>query len=287
MKQVVSPSQLARAVGVSESSVKRWVDGGLLGARRTAGGHRRIPVSEAIGFVRGSGLAFQQPEALGLTDLTQAGLASEAELEERLFKLLLDGRTLGVSRLVVSAYVGGAGIAELCDGPVRGAMRRIGELWHASESGVYVGHRATAICDQVLGQLRMLMPAPEEGATLPVALGGALEGDTSTLPSLMVSLVLAAEGLEPMNLGPSTPIEALERAIEHEQPRLVWLSVSHLEDPLRLLDVVQLAEQLSSSGIPLALGGRALSQHVLPPSESIYFARSLTELAAFARGRFS
>ena len=43
---------LVDALGVSESSVKRWVDGGDLVAQRTAGGHRRIARGEALRFAR-------------------------------------------------------------------------------------------------------------------------------------------------------------------------------------------------------------------------------------------
>ena len=52
MRHVLSPKELAQAIGVSESSLKRWADEGLLRATRTAGGHRRIPLAEAIRFLR-------------------------------------------------------------------------------------------------------------------------------------------------------------------------------------------------------------------------------------------
>jgi len=40
MRQL-SPRELAEALGVSESSLKRWVDAGKIAASRTEGGHRR------------------------------------------------------------------------------------------------------------------------------------------------------------------------------------------------------------------------------------------------------
>ena len=41
---MLSPRELAEAVGVSESSLKRWADRGRVHVHRTEGGHRRIPV---------------------------------------------------------------------------------------------------------------------------------------------------------------------------------------------------------------------------------------------------
>lgn len=54
----VSPRDLARAAGVSESSVKRWCDQGLIPVIKTAGGHRRLSLDAAIEF-----LSQSHPEA--------------------------------------------------------------------------------------------------------------------------------------------------------------------------------------------------------------------------------
>ncbi len=48
MKQLLTPKQVARAIQVSESSIKRWCDRGTIPAEYTAGGHRRIPLAELV-----------------------------------------------------------------------------------------------------------------------------------------------------------------------------------------------------------------------------------------------
>ena len=68
-KSLLTPKDLADAIGASESALRRWVDGGRIRMLRTAGGHRRIPLQEAIRFVRQTGATIVRPELLGLNQL--------------------------------------------------------------------------------------------------------------------------------------------------------------------------------------------------------------------------
>ena len=72
--QHLGPRQLGQALGVSESSVKRWADQGEIVTHRTSGGHRRIALAEAIRFIRESGLPVVDPGILGA-----AGMPDEQE----------------------------------------------------------------------------------------------------------------------------------------------------------------------------------------------------------------
>ena len=69
LSESLSPKDFAGALGVSESSVKRWVDDGKIRALKTPGGHRRIAVHDALYFVRQTGADVARPELLGLKDL--------------------------------------------------------------------------------------------------------------------------------------------------------------------------------------------------------------------------
>lgn len=285
LKPILSPRELAEAVGVSESSIKRWADEGMVQVTRTAGGHRRIPVEEAIRFVRTSHLRLVKPEILGLSEL--AAVAGEpvaaAEEADRLFGYLRAGEGARARGLLLSLYLNGRSVAEIADGPLRQAMERVGELWQRSPAGVFWEHRATDIAIQALSQLRALLPSPRPGAL--VAVGGAPAGDPYILPSLAVAAVLRDAGVAATNLGPETPVHALLQAVESLRPRVTWLSVSSADEPESLSrELRRLLEALENRGATLVVGGRRRNRLTLPEHPRLLVCAATGELAAFVRG---
>ncbi|MDH3584128.1 MAG: hypothetical protein OER86_07925, partial [Phycisphaerae bacterium] len=192
----LSPRQLGEALGVSESSLKRWANDGRIEVSRTAGGHRRIPLESAVRFIRQSGLPVVKPQLLGLPDLAHTSSPS-TDSATPLQSALESGRAAEARAIVLSAYLGGETISSLCDGPIHSAMNRIGELWEHGDQGIFIEHRATDICLQALNQVRGLLGPAPPGA--PVAVGGAPATDPYALPSLMAATTLASRGWSEMN----------------------------------------------------------------------------------------
>ncbi|MDY7109604.1 MAG: excisionase family DNA-binding protein [Planctomycetota bacterium] len=319
MKQVLSPKELARAIGVSESSLKRWADDGLIRATRTGGGHRRIPIAEAIRFLRETEATLVHPEILGLPDVEAVAGAMPAREDEaeRLHTYIEGGHAREARGLILSMYLEGRSVAEICDGPIRLAMHRIGDLWRHGPEGIFIEHRATDICAQAINQLRStLQPvpgtfgegnraaasrdsvpivpdteagehaAPDTEERTPVATGGAPAGDPYMLPSLMAAASLEGEGFRAINLGPDSPPEALLLAARHHRADLVWLSAS--AEDLRAADlsgqIDALLAGLSEIGLSLIIGGNALQRVQPPASSSLHIGQSMAELVAFAKG---
>ncbi len=218
----LSPRELADALGVSESSLKRWVDSGKIAAFRTDGGHRRITVNEAVRFVRETQTPIARPELLGLPELA-AVQAMTLGRADRLLDFLLAGDAVGARGFLLSRYLSGTGIAELADGPIREAMQALGELWRHQDSGVFVEHQATDTCIQAVAHLRNMLSSPPNA---PLALGAAPEDDPYILPSFLAAMVATVSGLRTINLGPDTPLAALQHAVQHHRPSLIWMSAS-------------------------------------------------------------
>ncbi len=285
MEKLLTTTEFAEAIGASESSVRRWTNTGAIRTAKTAGGHRRIALPEAIRFVRESGSAIVRPELLGMPKLPAAAgkmLGSQA-LEENLFEALCSGNALSANGCVASLFLNGLSVAAICDGPIRGAMTRIGELWPNDPRAVLVEHRATTMCLQALGMLRQMLGQPAEEA--PIALGAAPQGDPYILPSMMAGTVLAEAGFREMNFGPDTPLEVLAVAAREHKARIAWLAVKATVEGTKARDKVNaLAEQLAASGTLFVLGGSAVTSLALRPSKSLHVMQNMTELAGFARG---
>ena len=309
MRQNLSPKQLARAIGVSESSLKRWADDGRLNVTRTVGGHRRIDVREAIRFARREGLAIVQPGELGLYELQPLG-ERRMEIDEvgdHLRDLLARGDALGARSLLMGLFMEGRGVAWLCDGPIRRAMEGLREAAgaHGSVDGV-VQRRAWGVCRYTLVQIRLMIASPpnldgndtyeapegaageaevDEPATLgkPMAVGGAAGSGADGLPSLMAACVLAEAGFDDIDLGPDLPIDTLTRAAERYHPRVAWLAFDGDMPAFTASKLEKLAAAVRERGAALVLTGPGVPA-AADNAPGLRVCRTMAELGAFAAG---
>ena len=283
MARTLSPRQLGEALGVSQSSLKRWADEGRLAVSRTAGGHRRIPVEEAIRFARACRLPVEKLELLGLGELSGASGRNAGTDGSEFRDALAAGNAEAVRGSILSRYLAGESIAELADELVAPALHHIGDQWRHGIDGIHIEHRATDLCIQAFQHLRALLPGLGEEA--PTAVGGSPPRDVYTLPSLMAATVAAGEGWHATNLGPETPLDVLAEAAEEAEARVVWLAMS-VEQSAQQAEpgVRRLADRLERGGRSLVIGGRGWPKASRPVIENVHIASSMRELAAFLHG---
>lgn len=274
IERFISPLQLARALGLGESTIKRWIDQGRIPAQKTAGGHRRIPVAAAVAFVREGGLELADPAALGLA------LAAEAE-PETLVDLLSSEDPHRVITLFERLYATGANGHVLADEWLAPAMHAVGHGWEAGRVAITSEHRATGIAVRALhALLRTHPPRPD----CPLALVAALSGDPYVLPSLCAELVLCEAGYRVVNFGPDTPLDSLRDAIVQSEPLLVALSFSVSPPGLgspRLRAAFRDTVQSTRSAV--LVGGRTANDDVMEAVGGTSWCRSMRDLDRLAR----
>lgn len=273
----LSPSALADALGVSESSVKRWVDRGLIEASRTPGGHRRIGRTEALRFVRRRGLEIVRPDRLQLPEVATEGFVGHLEGAAALLtEHLREGRAADATALLLGSFLAGDPVAALCDDVLAPALGHIGELWLESSLGLAIEHRATRICAQALAEIAALIPAPRDGR---VAVGGAPAGERHGLASLTAAMVLRSVGYDAIDLGADTPLSAVAEAVTHHGATFVWLSVGrHHQEP----DLVGGIDALTARGLDVVVGGPGVDADRLTHRPNLLVGRSMRDLEAFA-----
>jgi excisionase family DNA binding protein len=286
MATLLTTREFADAIGASESSVRRWTNSGVIATARTAGGHRRIALADAIRFIRESGTNLVRPELLGLpalpTTAASKTLGNDA-LVVTLYDALVTGDAPATNGCVAGLFLNGMSAAAICDTALQPAMQRIGEFWKDDSRGVLTEHRATGLCLHALNMLRRMMGDPAD--TSPVALGGAPDGDPYLLPTLMAGTVVAEAGYRDINFGPDTPMELLAVAAAEHHARLVWLSIKAPTDCPRMRKRINaLAQQLASQGSSFVIGGTGVDLLGLRPSKDMRLMRTMTEFAAFAQG---
>lgn len=103
-KELLTPHEVATALGVSPVTVRQWARKGLIEARVTVGGHRRFTRAALVAFAARMGMTLPEPVTpTGRTSVVAAiDPALVAVLRARLpdLEFLLAGDTFAVGRLV-------------------------------------------------------------------------------------------------------------------------------------------------------------------------------------------
>ena len=228
MKSLLSPKQVGRALNVSESSVKRWCDKGLIPTQYTAGGHRRIVMSDLVAFLRGSKHELVQPEALGLPATTGQTVRVVQRALEQITEALLAGDDDRCRQIIVNLYLAEHSVSVICDDVLAAAFRQIGDRWACGLAEIYQERRGCEIALRILHELRSLLPPPAADAQ--VAIGCTASGDQYSLGTTMAELVLRDARWNAISVGDNLPFATISAAIREYRPALFWLSCSQIEN---------------------------------------------------------
>lgn len=280
MNKTLSPRQVAKSIGASESSVKRWCDRGLVPFIRTGGGHRRIPLAGVLEFVRREKMSIIAPQSIGLPENVGKSVASLEQAAKTLKTFLIDGDEEAARVLIWDLHIAGHPIAEICDEVVAKTFEQIGEGWCDGSVEIYQERRSCEIAKMVLSELRQATYAPSDSS--PLAMGATASEDPYGLPTKMVELVLRQNGWNATSLGTQVPIESLCQAIATDRPRLFWLSVSYIKDHDAFVTGFNQLNNVAGEQTAIIVGGRALTDDIRHRLNYAVYCDRLEHLARFA-----
>ena len=293
MEENFSPKQVAEALNVSESSVKRWCDRGAICTSKTHGGHRRITLDGLMEFLASTNRQLLDPSSLGLSGmvLAQQSTNGDPEADRRELNLpllrqhfeeaLIRGDEKLSRKILSHWYASCQSFSKISDELIAPAFHRIGELWHTSEIEVFQERRACEICIRLVHEFRRLMVEPL--ASSPYAIGCSLSGDHYSIPGQLIEVVLREAGWRACNIGSNLPLKSLEAAVHRECPQLVWLSVSHTFNAKQFIQEIHEFSHAIPQEVTFVVGGRALNDELRPQLRYTAHCDTLQQLSTLAR----
>lgn len=175
---------------------------------------------------------------------------------ESLMARMLEGDGRGAWALVEEMLLAGSPRDVYLHG-LAPALRRIGDAWATGDLSVADEHRATAVALGLVGRLGPSFQRRGRHRAARVLLAGA-EGDSHSIPLIIVGDVLRADGFDLVQLGADVPVEEVTRtAASIDGLRLVGLSAATDHSARRLRGAVdQLRAQVPHAAV--LVGGPAV-----------------------------
>jgi len=193
-----TPKQIAQMLNVNESTIKRWVDKGLLNAYITSGGHRRIYQEDLLAFKKASNHNKKHSYTLRKSRLHTH--FKEPWMEY--YNLLLENYHKEAKAIIVNEFLRNISIVEVIQKIIFPTLEHVGSEWITGNIEIHDEHRISFHIREQLIALYQLIPEPKNGKKVILA---CISGDWHEIPLQTSALILKSYGYEPIILGVNAP----------------------------------------------------------------------------------
>lgn len=231
---LLTSTDVARLLGVTAATVKRWADGGLLACARTAGRHRRFDpeVVERFRLERGGAVAVAPRFADRVLEEDDA-LALQADL--------LAERARRGAWWRVAGWLGPE-------------IEEIGLRWADGRIGIVEEHLASDRLARAVARCAEALPVRPDA---PRVLLAPAEGEEHLLGLALVDLVAREAGWRTAWSGRAVPVAEIVRQVDAGAVDAVALSASVVAAPAVLAaEARAVGEACARAGAALVAGGR-------------------------------
>jgi excisionase family DNA binding protein len=236
--KLLTSAEVARILGVTAGSVKRWADLGLLRCARTVGRHRRFDPVEVERFLKDQTGAVQPehgPDVEGWLEL----LLTVGESHQLLATLYSERARLGAWWKVAES--------------LSAVLEEIGERWAEGTLSILEEHVATERLQRALGQVSDQLPS-RPGA--PRVLLTTAENEEHTIGLSLAELVIREHGWSVLWAGRRVPLSEIVAHVASGGVDAVAVSASGVASPGDLLAQTERLGAICRAGeVHLALGG--------------------------------
>lgn len=285
-KTVISTIDVARLFNVTETTVKRWADDGMLRCQKTPGGHRKFQIRNVIEFAEKNNFeptgVLTLPGHEGQDEHVQMAILKRdfATLVQTFVEKALSPDRSDLYIFFSYLYEHRIALWEIYDLVLRPGMCEIGERWTRGEIGVSQEHRASYETLDALAKLQNeILVKP---ATGDVVIFACLGDELHEIGLRCAANLFESEGWQTHYLGARTPADAVILAAQELRPTVVALSVTHdhVHDQL-MHDLRAIADAVAKMGIRLIIGGSGVPVALHPEEWHDGVLNSSRELVAF------
>ena len=237
-QKLLTSAEVAKILGVTAVSVKRWADMGLLRTARNVGNTRRFDPVEVERFLKDQTGAVQPdhgPDVEGWLEL----LLSECDSHQLLATIYAERARLGAWWKVAESF--------------SAVLEEIGERWTEGTLSILEEHLATERLARVLAQVADQLPSR---AGAPRLLLTTAEGEEHTLGLSLAEIVIREHGWPVLWAGRRVPLSEIVAHVASGSVDAVAVSASSVADPGDLLAQTERLGAICRAGeVHLLLGG--------------------------------
>lgn len=236
--RLLTSAEVARLLGVTSGSVKRWADLGILRSSRTVGRHRRFDPIEVERFIKDQTGAVQADVGPSVESWMELLLA-EGDTHQFLATLFAERARLGAWWKVAECLL-----------PV---LEEMGERWAEGTLSILEEHVASEKLSRSLARVADQLPARPGGPRLLLTTA---EGEEHTLGLQLAELVVREEGWNVVWAGRRLPLSEIVAHVASGSVEAVAVSASSVADAGDLLAQTERLGAICRAGeVQLALGG--------------------------------
>lgn len=285
-----SPKEVAEALGVSESSIKRWCDSGKIPNSKTSGGHRRMTTTDLIEYLRKKKRPIEFPELVGLPSIQ---LPNDLPSTQRLMMEMAVSERISACRdIILKLYLDHWSLPKILDEvviPASDLYRRNGIDHQQFKESSYDHHCiARETCEEALRQAWQILPRPELNNLTVVGMN--LGDRPDSVWSLGTQMVLWEMGCRFTGQPLDRSIDSLLRISLANNPSIVWAClpvIPHEENELvKVRDVLNRIARSLSAGVPILIAGTSLPSGFVDGLESVSVSYSLSKLSGAISKQF-
>jgi len=290
--EFIPTKEVAALFSVTETTVKRWSDEGLIPCVKSPGGHRKFRLSDVVDFAEKQGypvtgtleppLTKEQMERVQFAVHTQ----NYHRIAEVLFDEALKADPERVFQLLNYLSKHNIKLSTLADEVLRPPMVKIGELWKEGKLRIDQEHRTShAMTEAIVRLVPRLHKKEGNGLT---ALCACLEGERHEIGLRSLAFALETEGFGVAFIGCDTPHDALIAAIKKNRPDLVCVSFTSSElNPGLVKEFAGIARAVKSVHGKFLAGGYFAGNFTAAALHCDHLATSVTDGISFVREAFS